>query len=77
MIDKIIRIEYKNKNLEVIGVKEFEFVAYCNLLNKKILGILYKIDSYNNDDISFDDLKNYIFNIAGNVKRIPENIKGE
>lgn len=72
-----IEIEYKNKDLEVIKTNEYDFVEYCKLISKKVLGILYKVDGLNKNEISYDDLKKYIFNVAGNVERIPENIKGE
>lgn len=77
LTSRIVRIEYKNKNLEVVNSKEFGFEEYCDVLSRKILGVLYKVESYTNEDISFHELKNYIFNVAGSVKRIPENIKGE
>lgn len=72
-----IKIDYKNKDLEIINTKEFDFIEYCELMSRKILGTLYKIDNYFQGDINHKELRKYIFDIAGNVKRIPDNIKGE
>lgn len=72
-----IKVEYKNKRLEVMNVNEYDFVEYCKLMSKKVLGILYKYDNLKQEDISYEEFKKYIFNVAGNIERIPENIKGE
>lgn len=77
MNDIKVKIAYKNKDLEVINEKEFDFIEYCELISKKVLGILYKVDNYKNGDIDYNCLKKYIFDIAGSIKRIPENIRGD
>jgi hypothetical protein len=64
----IVNLEYNNKK---ISIEE-----YCNLMSKKILSILYKVDENINGEIGYEDLKKYIFNIAGNVSRLPANLEG-
>ena len=63
-----VKLEYNNKIVE--------FDDYCGLMNKKILGILYKVDELECGKVKYDDLKKYIFNIAGNISRLPNNIEG-
>jgi hypothetical protein len=72
-----VKVEYKNKKLDIVNVNEYDFVEYCNLMSKRVLGILYKYDNLKKNEISYEDFKKYIFNVAGNIKRIPDNIKGE
>lgn len=71
-----IKVEYKDKDLNVIYSETIDFSKYCEIMSKKILSILYKIDDFNNNKIKYDEVKKYIFNIAGSINRIPDNIEG-
>jgi len=69
-----IEIKYKNKDLEVVGLDEFTFEEYCHLLSQKTLSLLYQIEDLKNGKIEYTDIKKYIFNLAGNIQRLPENL---
>ena len=69
-----IEIVYKNKDLEIVGTEEFTLNEYCHLLSQKTLSLLYQIEDLNNKKIEYGDLKKYIFNLAGSIQRLPENL---
>ena len=72
----ILRIEivYKNKDLEVIGVEQFTLDEYCHLLSQKTLSLLYQIEDFGNGKLEFAEIKKYIFNLAGSIERLPNNL---
>jgi len=72
-----IEIVYKNKDLEIIGVEEFTLAEYCHLLSQKTLSLLYQIEEFNKGDLSFSEIKKYIFNLAGSIQRMPDNLIDE
>jgi len=72
-----IEIIYKNKDLEIVGVEEFTLDEYCHLLSQKTLSLLYQIEDLTNNKIEYADVKKYIFNLAGNIQRLPENLVDE
>lgn len=69
-----IEIVYKNKDLEVVGIEEFTLNEYCHLLSQKTLSLLYQIEDFKNDKIQYSDIKKYIFNLAGSIQRLPDNL---
>jgi hypothetical protein len=69
-----IEIIHRNKDLEVVGVEEFTVSEYCHLLSQKTLSLLYQIENLQNNNIEFSDIKKYIFNLAGSIQRLPENL---
>lgn len=69
-----IEITYKNKDLEVVGSDIFTFNEYCHLLSQKTLSLLYQIEDLQNGNLTYSDIKKYIFNLAGNIQRIPDNL---
>lgn len=73
---KII-VTYRNKNLDIIGEEEFSIEEYCNLLSQKTLSLLYQIDDVVNNKLDYQDVKKYIFNLAGSIQRMPKNIHQE
>lgn len=70
-----IEIKYKNKDLEIIGVEEFTISEYCHLLSQKTLSLLYQIEDLANNKLEYNDVKKYIFNLAGSIERLPDNIR--
>jgi hypothetical protein len=70
-----IEITYKNKDLEIVGIEEFNLDDYCRLLSQKTLSLLYQIEDLENKKIEFNEIRKYILNLAGSIQRIPDNIK--
>ena len=69
-----IEIVYKNKDLEVVNVEQFTFDEYCHLLSQKTLSLLYQIEDFKNGKIEFSEIRKYIFNLAGSIERLPNNL---
>lgn len=78
-----VRIERKNKNLQVVSVDEFGLDIYCQLLSNRILKTLDDIENFFNTlnieydidtDVYYRSVRKNILNLAGDVKRISENI---
>jgi hypothetical protein len=63
-----------NKDLEIIGTDEYSLEEYCELLSKRTLSLLYQIDDLQKGQYNYNDIKKYIFNLAGNIERLPDNI---
>lgn len=72
-----IEIKYLNKNLEILGIEEFTLNEYCHLLSQKTLSLLYQIEDLTNEKITYADLKKYIFNLAGSIERLPDNLRDD
>ena len=70
---KII-INHMNKELETVGVDEYSLEEYCELLSKRTLSLLYQIDDLQKGKYNYNDIKKYIFNLAGNIERLHLNI---
>lgn len=69
-----VKIEYKDKNLEIVNIEQYNLQDYCRLLGQRTLSLLYQIEDLMQDKINFRDLRHYIFDLAGDVSRIPENL---
>ena len=69
-----IEIIYKNKDLEVVGVEEFTLNEYCHLLSQKTLSLLYQIEELTKGTMTYGEIKKYIFNLAGSIQRLPDNL---
>ncbi len=69
-----VRIEYRNKDLEIVDVAEFNFSDYCHLLSQKALSLIYQIEDYEKGKLTFKELKHSIFDLAGNLDRLPKNL---
>ena len=44
MSDFIVKIEYKNKNLETIVEKEYDFISYTEMLHLELMRIIMEIE---------------------------------
>ena len=69
-----IEIIYKNKDLEIVGVEQFTLDEYCHLLSQKTLSLLYQIEDFNNGKLQYSDIRKYVFNLAGSIERLPNNL---
>ena len=44
MSDWIVKIEYKNKNLETVVEKEYDFIPYTEMLNLELMRLIMEIE---------------------------------
>jgi hypothetical protein len=69
-----IKIEYRDKDLNIVDVQTFSFPDYCHLLSQKTLSLLYLIEDCLDGKLEFKSLRHTIFDLAGDLDRIPQNI---
>jgi len=78
-----VKIEYKNRRMETVGIDEFEFDIYCQKLSQDLTGLLSDIESFFDNQLDkhnivsdeyYKKVKHRIFDMAGAIKRLPENI---
>jgi hypothetical protein len=72
-----VKICYKDKNLEIVNIEEYNLNDYCTLLSKRILSILFQVEEVIDGKLNFRELRHHIFDVSGDVARIPENLQDE
>lgn len=79
-----VRIEYKNKDLEIVGYDVFDLDLYSQKLSQDIIGVLNDIEkclTINNIDFDLDESFRYVrhklLDLAGSIKRLPDNLIDE
>lgn len=73
----MVKIVYKNKKLEVVNVEQYKLEDYCNALSQQTLSLLFQIDDLLAKKTSYDEIKHYIFDLSGNIRRLPNNLLEE
>lgn len=88
MSDFKVKIEYKNKNLETVVEKEYEFVDYVEMLNLELKRVLMDVEDafywFSGDkqkqdwspELSerFNRIRHKLLDQANAIKRLPENL---
>ena len=63
MSDWTVKIEYKNKNLETVVEKEYDFISYTEMLNLELMRLIMEIDWTNEEKnvgiIGLEDLSHH------------------
>ena len=70
-------INIRDKDLELVDVKEYEFVEFCDLLSRRVTSCLYLIDDCLDplSPVSAKDIRNNILDVAGDIRRLPMTIQ--
>lgn len=78
----LVSIEYRNKDKQLVDVETVEMSAHCDKLYHDLIGLLsnienmmYDFDFMENED--YKKIRHKIFDIAGAIKRMPDNIVEE
>lgn len=88
MSDFIVKIEYKNENLETVVEKEYDFPIYTDMMYEKLMGVIAEIESafyYFSDGKSkdrwdentlsrFKSIRHKLLDEANALKRLPNNL---
>ena len=88
MSDFRVKIEYKNKDLETVVEKEYNFIDYVDMLNLELKHILMDIEDafyafsgnkqkeeWDKDTAErFKKIRHKILDQANAIKRLPENL---
>lgn len=78
----LVNIEYRNKDRQLVDIETVELSSHCDKLYHDLIGLLsnvenmmYDFDFNENED--YKKIRHKIFDIAGAIKRLPENIVEE
>lgn len=88
MSDFIVKIEYKNKDLETVVEKEYDFISYTSMLYMNLMGILREIEDAfyevnqgkQKQDWTpetaerFKKIRNKLLDESNAIRRLPENL---
>lgn len=88
MSDFIVKIEYKNKNLETVVEKEYDFISYTEMLNLELMRLIMEIEdafyvfsgNKQKDDWDpemkerFKKIRHKMLDQANAIKRLPANL---
>jgi len=69
-----VKIEIRNKSLDLVEVKKYDFDDYFDYLSNKTTSLLYSIEEYKLDLIGHEVLRNAVLDLAGHLKRLPQNM---
>ena len=69
-----VKIEIRNKSLDLVEVKKYDFDDYFDYLSNKTTSLLYLIEEYKLDLIGHEVLRNAVLDLAGHLKRLPQNM---
>lgn len=87
MSDFVVKIEYKNKDLETVIEKEYEFCQYTELLNAELMRIITetedafyfltgkeKEDWNNETKAKFQHIRHKLLDQANAIRRLPQTL---
>lgn len=88
MSDFIVKIEYKNKNLETVVEKEYSFLEYTGMLDREIRKVLNDVEDAffyfqqyaprqqwgEEAEKRFESIRHKILDQANAIKRLPETL---
>lgn len=83
----LVEITHKNKDLKIVNVERLDFDVYCKKLSQDLISILSDIENFVekqkiiNEDYYIDELyhvlRHRLFDVAGAIGRLSENIVKE
>ena len=88
MSDWTVKIEYKNKNLETVVEKEYDFMDYTEMLRMELMRVIMEVEdafytfSGNKQKDEWDSelmekfkrIRHKLLDQANAIKRLPENL---
>lgn len=86
--DFIVKIEYKNKNLETVVEKEYDLISYTEMLNLELMRLIMEIEDafyvFSGDKQKedwppeltdrFKHIRHKMLDQANAIKRLPQNL---
>jgi hypothetical protein len=74
-----VKIVYKNRQLQVVNVAEYDLDVYCFELSDRLIKTLTVIESMLDVDTlkeneAYQKVRHTLLDIAGQVKRMPDNL---
>lgn len=72
-----VQVTYKDKNLDIINIESYNLQDYCHLLSQRALSLLYQIENLLDGELDFKSVRHFLFDLAGDISRLPENMLDE
>ena len=51
-----VKIQYRDKNLEIVNIEEYHLSDYCHLLSQRSLSLLYQIEDLMNGKLGYAEV---------------------
>ena len=70
-------INIRDKDLELVDTKEYDFRDFCDLLSRRVTSCLYLIEDCLDEEspVTQKDIRNNILDVAGDIRRLPITIQ--
>lgn len=70
-------INIRDKDLELVDIKEYDFTDFCDLLSRRVTSCLYLVDDCLDPEspVTPKDIRNNILDVAGDIRRLPMTIQ--
>ena len=72
-----VNIKVRDKDLEIVDIKEYDFRDFCDLLSRRVTSTLYLIEDCLDEDstVELKDIRSNILDVAGDIRRLPLTIE--
>ena len=88
MSEFVVKIEYKNKNLETVVEKEYDLISYTEMLNLELMRLIMEVEdafyvfsgNKQKEDWPpelterFKKIRHKMLDTANSIKRLPQNL---
>lgn len=73
----IVKIVVKDRSLEVVDIREYDFQEFCTLLSKKVQCCLHLTEDCLDPEspVTISDIRSTILDVAGDISRLPSTIQ--
>lgn len=86
--DFIVKVQYKNRNLETVVEKEYDFISYTEMINLELMRLIMEVEdafyafsgNKQKEDWSdemkerFKKIRHKMLDQANAIKRLPQNL---
>jgi hypothetical protein len=69
-----VNITTRDRDMDIVKEESYDFQNYFDYLASRTMSLLYSMEDYKLDLIGHDILRKDVLNLAGHLKRLPQNI---
>jgi len=72
-----VKINIRDRDLELVDTKEYDFRDFCDLLSRRVTSCLYLVEDCLDPEspVEFKDIRSNILDVAGEIRRLPQDIQ--
>ena len=72
-----VKINIRDRDLELVDTKEYDFRDFCDLLSRRVTSCLYLVEDCLDPEspVEFKDIRSNILDVAGEIRRLPTDIQ--